>query len=166
LDNGGDGAYLDNSSGLSALKVTGDSFFNRNGDDGLHTVAEYTITISKVTAENNSGDGIQADATTGNITISKAYVKYSGENGFNLSGNAKISLANATGFSNGAGDDGDGLNIIASVTTLITLNNAAFIANEGSGIEVSGGLVFPTLLNTFYFGNDTDNDADLNFHWH
>jgi hypothetical protein len=122
--------------------------------------------IRKVTAETNGGDGIAADSDSGNITLSQINVKYSGANGIALSGNSKITLSNLTSFANGSGTDGDGVHISASATTIISINNASFMANEGNGIEISSGQIIPTMLNTFYFGNDVDNDGDLNYYWH
>ena len=166
LDNGEDGAYLNNTSGLNKVTISGESFFNGNGDDGLEVLTQNHLAISKVTAENNGGDGIAADSVSGNLTLSQINVKYSGTNGLLLSGNSNITLSNLTSLGNGSGTDGDGIQISASATTVISINNASFMANEGNGIEISSGQIIPTLLNTFYFGNDVDNDGDLNYYWH
>ncbi len=166
LENGGDGAYFDSTSGTGKVTINGDSFFSGNSGDGLRVLANYNVSLKKITAEENGEDGIDVEAGDGNISLNRIDVKYSGAHGFNLSGNSKISLSYLTGFNNGSGSDGDGLHIEANVATAISIKNATFMANEGSGIEIDGGLEFPSLNNIFYFGNDTDNDGDMNLHWH
>ena len=166
MDNGGDGAYLNNTSGLNKVTVSGESFFSGNGAEGLEVLTQNHLVISKVSAENNGGNGIAANSVSGNITLNQINVKYSGVNGLALVGNSKITLSNLASFANGSGTDGDGIQISASAMTVISMNKASFIANEGNGIEIINGQITPTLLNTFYFGNDVDNDGDLNYYWH
>ena len=135
LENGGDGVYLDNTSGSGTVTVKGDSFFNVNGGDGLFVSSNNHLSVSSVTAEGNGADGIDLSSSAGKITLSKAYVKYSGENGFNISGNNRINLYYLSGFSNGSGSDGDGLQVTASLTTLLFCKNASFVANEAAGLK-------------------------------
>jgi len=166
LDNGGTGAYFNNTSGTSKVTINGDSYFSGNGGDGLQVLSAYNVSISRIVAERNSGDGIDVEAGDGNISLNRIEVKYSGTHGLNISGNNNITLSNLTSFNNGFGTDGDGVHITAALTTSVTIKNASFMANEGSGIEIAGALAYPTLNNTFYFGNDTDNDGDMNLYLH
>ena len=44
----------------------------------------------------------------------------------------------------------------------MTFKYSSFMTNEGSGIEIVGTLIPPTLSKTYYFGNDTNGSGDGN----
>jgi len=78
--------------------------------------------------------------------------------GIYLESGGNISISSTLSLSNGYYDsDGDGLYIVASPTSLVTIKTSAFMGNEGNGIEVVGAN--PVILSTWYFGNDTDGDG-------
>ena len=74
----------------------------------------------------------------------------------------KATLSGITSLSNGAGDNSDGLYVSSTSALGVSISNSFFLGNEGSGIEadlLSANLL--TLVNTAYFGNDTDVNGDL-----
>ncbi len=64
VDNTGDGATLDNSTGPSTASVTftGTNFFDGNSGDGLNITSNGKVALTKINADGNSGDGL--DVTT------------------------------------------------------------------------------------------------------
>ncbi len=166
MDNGGVGAFIDNASGGNKVTISGESIFSGNDGDGLRVITLSHLTISKVTAERNGGDGMDLSAGDGNIQLNQINIKYSAENGLKLAGNNRITISNLVSMSNGIGTDGDGIQVLAATTTLMSFKNTTFMANEGNGIEIIGAAQLPSLVNTYYFGNDTDGDGDLNLYWH
>ena len=158
LDNAYSGAVFVNTFGSAGVSLTGESFINGNGSHGLLVESLGMAIVSNVTADRNQGNGIRVWSGSGNITLNLVSVKYSGMAGIYLESGGNISISSTLSLSNGYYDsDGDGLYIVASPTSLVTIKTSAFMGNEGNGIEVVGAN--PVILSTWYFGNDTDGDG-------
>jgi hypothetical protein len=158
LNNQYSGAFLTNWYGSAGVSIMGESFFNGNGGSGLLVESLGPVTISNVFADHNQENGVLVWAGAGNITLNLVSVKYSGMAGIYLESGGNISISSTLSLSNGYYDsDGDGLYIVASPTSLVTIKTSAFMGNEGNGIEVVGAN--PVILSTWYFGNDTDGDG-------
>ena len=162
LGNGTDGMVLDNTFGEKPVSIKGDIFSSENGGKGISIKSNSNITASKITAANNGETGLLFDTLLGRITLSRMMVTNNGGDGFDITGNDKITLSKVHSTSNGIGIDGDGIHITASATTIMTFKYSSFMTNEGSGIEIVGTLIPPTLSKTYYFGNDTNGSGDSN----
>ena len=162
--NMGDGVYLQNDYGSAGITVLGDCFFRDNTGNGIGAYSNSLITMSKINAERNGGNGLDVSSTSGNVTLSYIYVKYSGLHGIAVQTPKNVTILYAYSFSNGLGSDGDGLFILASNTSLVTIKYSSFIGNEGNGIEVVNKV--PVLISTNYFGNDTNNNGDADKYIH
>jgi hypothetical protein len=68
--NGINGAFIANDGGTGAgtITMTGVNNFLGNGNNGLSVSSWFAITLSKVTAEGNAGDGLNV-AADGNISL-------------------------------------------------------------------------------------------------
>lgn len=149
------GALFRNTAGTAGITVTGDSYFNSNGSDGLAVESNGVVVITKVSADKNSGSGLKVDANQANVTINNVAVKNSSEHGLLLTTNGNVTLTGIYCFSNGIGTNGDGVNIAASPNSTIKINTSAFIGNEGNGVEIANATRQKTVfMSVNYFGND------------
>ena len=124
----GAGAYLDNSSGLpsATVTVTGFGAFNDNSGDGLVINSKGNVTLTKIIADNNSGD---------------SGVFYQGE-GLNVTTAGKVTLTCGE-FAENA-DYGIDLTLGGTAT----INGATLIDNQsGDNVEHTGGSVLPLVRN-------------------
>ena len=147
VNQGGWGAYLDNSTASSAKSVTltGLNEFKFNGD-GLLVSSLGAITLSNVTASDNiAGLG----ASLGNAFGFTSNVNLTGVNIFNsnadtgllVSSHGNISIANLTAVENGWGGSGDGAHLFnngAPSAKSVKLTGENFIlSNNGVGLYVT-----------------------------
>jgi len=136
----GDGAYL--YSNLKGVTLTGVNDFNNNWNDGLYVDALDAITISKLEANNNGGNGAyldnQYDLKHQNVTIS-GYGNFNnnGENGLKIYTNGSVSLINVIASSNGL----DGAFIDAYDDTFSPANVTILGTNYFEGNRGGDGLV-------------------------
>jgi hypothetical protein len=81
--NGGDGANLENQYGFmnSAITLTGYGIFNNNLDDGLDVLSNGALTMSNLTANFNTIDGVKLDNYSD--TLTPVTVTLLGTNTFN-----------------------------------------------------------------------------------
>lgn len=184
--NGNDGANLDNcrfngaTSTGSSCKVTtaqyvtlnGSNMFVGNSGDGLHILSTGVVTTNNITANNNSGDGVDI---VNNVNLAKvAAVAIKGVNAFNGNGTGilgngltvqsygGITLYSVTASNNldtGVVLDNRGFNGAESKLTTranVTLYGVnRFDDNGGNGLDVqTAGTIL--LYNLYASGNDDD----------
>ncbi|NPV41217.1 MAG: hypothetical protein HPY72_07745 [Anaerolineae bacterium] len=172
VNNGSNGVFIDNTAGsgtVSILGTMGDNTISDNGGSGLAVYSNKAITIDRVIAIQNGGNGIIVDnqADGGAITITNSITRLNAKDGLQLySGGPSVTLRNIQSMSNGVGYDGDGLYIEIPDPLYLKIYASSFIGNEGNGIEVIGTGSIPTepqLFNVSFCGNDTDRDDDPNY---
>ena len=170
VNNGLNGVFVDNTTGsgtVSILGTMGDNTISDNGGSGLAVYSNNAITIDKVIAIQNGGNGMIVDNQDGSgaITITNSITRLNARDGLQLySGGPSVTLKNIQSMSNGVGYEGDGLYIEIPDPAYLKIYTSSFIGNEGNGIDVIG--IFPTkplLFSVSYFGNDTDMDGDPNY---
>jgi hypothetical protein len=157
------GLNLNTYSGTGNITLTGDNYFIDNESAGLYAYTSTgAIALSGITAVGTTFNGVEARSTMGTITLSNADIRDSGYSGVYLTSDAAINLLNVCSWMNGSGNDGDGLHIVASSTTKVTISLSNFMSNEGNGIEIeyegTGSSPVLSIISTTYFGNDTDYD--------
>ncbi len=172
VNNGSNGVFIDNTAGsgtVSILGTMGDNTISDNGGSGLAVYSNKAITIDKVIAIQNGGNGMIVDnqADGGAITITNSITRLNARDGLQLySGGPSVTLRNIQSMSNGVSYDGDGLYIEIPDPLYLKIYASSFIGNEGNGIEVIGTGSIPTkpqLFTVSFFGNDTDRDGDPNY---
>jgi len=170
VNNGSNGVFIDNTSGsgvVSILGTLGENTISDNGGSGLAVYSNSTITIDKVIAIQNGGNGMIVSNDTGNgaITITNTITRLNARDGLQLySGGPAVTLRYVQSMSNGVGYDGDGLYIDMPDPAYLKIYYSTFIGNEGNGIDVIGFVPgTPQLFTVSYFGNDTDMDGDPNY---
>ncbi|MDK2979835.1 MAG: putative surface-exposed virulence protein [Chloroflexota bacterium] len=164
--NGANGVYANNDYGNPLVKVTlsGDNYFWNSGADGLHVETSGTATLSGIDARYDGSSGIFVTAPMG-ISLSKAYVKASSQDGIDLESSGAVTLTDVSSFDNVRGEDSNGLSINMHQEIPVVIRNSAFMGNEGHGIFIAyttPHIPQPVLTNTVYAGNDTDDDGDAN----
>ena len=125
----GAGALLDNSQGGSTVTVTLTGFgtFNNNDGDGLDINSKNTVTLTKITADDNLGDitsqydGEGLNVTTnGKLTLTCGEFANNVDYGINLKTRGTATISGAVLVDNGSGDSinqtGSG-NLVSSVRT-------------------------------------------------
>jgi hypothetical protein len=104
-DNGNNGAFLANDGGLAdgGITMTGINSFLNNGSNGLSLSSWDTITLSKITADGNSGDGLNV-ASDAHVTLTCGTFSNNGSVGLfaNVLGN--LTLKGVTSSGNTGGD--------------------------------------------------------------
>jgi len=116
-NNGGYGAYLDNytnwKSGTPGITLTGTNTFNDNGDDGLYFDSMGPVTLSKVTADGNSDNGVYG-LSSDKITILSGSMTSNGCYGWYLWTPSVATLKGVFAYGNGTNGylDGGGTLII------------------------------------------------------
>ena len=168
--NGESGAHLENwdYGPTYPIKISGDSFFhgNQGENGGLIALSDGYITISKVFADGNRFNGVTALTDDSYVTMSKVITRNNGGNGIFAWAFTNISLTNVISMSNGF-DVGDGAGIVIDAldpSTVVTIKYSVFMGNEGSGIVAYA--VYPTLINTYYFGNDWNGNGGSQYRFH
>ncbi len=130
-DNGGDGAYLDNTSGSGGISINNGNL-SANGTTttgrGLIAHSNGDITLNNVIAIDNAGGGAELDNTTGNGSITLSGSNTFNDNGFNLApsvglyavSNDNITLSGVTALGNGYGEGG-----------------GAFLGTDGGSVSIA-----------------------------
>ncbi|MCA2000736.1 MAG: hypothetical protein LDL51_02600 [Chloroflexi bacterium] len=121
-NNGGRGAYLDNRSTgwwlpLPAvrLNLTGVNTFNGNNGNGLEFRAYGNVNMTKVAADNNGGNGVLGDTTSGNITLSCGSMNGNrGGSGYNLNAAGTLTLSGVNGYYNRDPNVAAGANVVVN----------------------------------------------------
>ena len=109
--NGGDGAYLDNSSGGGDDNIfVVKSVFSSNGDDGLEAHSNDDITLINVTAQGNNNDGAYLATSTSSgdmVTICGGlFTGQSGSGDYNVQvsgGNTRTRSSDLAPYTNWSG---------------------------------------------------------------
>jgi hypothetical protein len=159
------GLSVDTTGDLAVLSTLGENLFNLNGNYGLYVNRAEDITLSRVTANDNSLLGMHvSSAATLIITSSNFNRNDTGGILAVLSGDAVLSSVKV--INNGTvGFDHDGIYlIIISPGSTVKILNSIVTGHEGSGIDLTGASAL-ILDGTFYYGNDTDNDGQPNVDW-
>ena len=171
--NGGRGAYLyndysDASGGITISGTLGYSYFESNGNSGLSALTRGAISVNKVFANQNTLSGLYLRNLSGNgtLTINAVNTAYNGADGISGEVNGAISVSGVSCLRNGVSYNSDGIWLKTGAYP-VTIKNSTFIGNWGSGIEIQlSAPYWPTISNTSYFGNDTDNSLDANLYIH
>jgi hypothetical protein len=166
-----DGAWIENIAGIGNVVLSGENYFNDNGDCGLFIYSSGTVTLSGITANNNDIFGILVDKTgTGLVSLNNVNVKGSGYHGISINTGGDVRLIGVCSLLNGVGADGDGVHIETDPTGIVTIQKSTFMGNEGNGIDINNGFgVKYVLTAVLYFGNDSDYDGtadQANLYWH
>jgi len=169
VNNGSNGIFIDNTYGsgsISMLGSMGENNISDNGASGLALYSNSNITVDKVIAIQNGGNGmiLNNEFGLGTITVSNIVTRLNARDGMQIkSGGPSVTLKYVQSMSNGVGYDGDGLYIEIPDPSYLKIYYSTFIGNEGNGIDVLGVVPeVPQLFSVSYFGNDTDMDGDTN----
>jgi hypothetical protein len=164
-----DGVNIDASYGAGTVTMTGtNNIFNTNASTGLRIAANGNVTITNITSDYNAGGGLSIDTNsygrtgTGIVSVTNANLNRNGMVGFYSNANGTIALLNVTSSGNGWSGEADGAYMITNNKD-ITVTNSSFISNSGRGITSNTGAGKTLkLVNTMYFGNDTNKSGDTN----
>jgi hypothetical protein len=177
-----DGIAVNATYGNGTVTLNGtQNTFHANGDNGVEILAKGNVSVTNITAEYNSGDGLAIDncgfdgsvcagTGTGTITVSNANLNRNSYNGIWASSNGLINLTNVTGMGNGTGGVSgtktfDGAHLTANAKN-ITITNSSFSGNGGTGIwSDTGAANTLNLVGTSYFGNNRKGGAYPNLHY-
>ena len=166
-DNVDYGAYLDNVSGTSDVEVLstlGENSFSFNDFYGLTIQTNGNVILSKITAQENGlyGVSVYNSGSAGKtVSVNTMITKMNGGHGLSITTAGKTTLASVTSQNNGIGTNSDGLYVSSTSALGLSISNSFFLGNEGSGIEADLAAFAPfTLVNTAYWGNDSDVNGD------
>lgn len=171
----GSGAYLENQGGtgtVSVLATLRANAFNGNESYGLFILSANTVTINKVTAnDNNDYVGIYVEnydggLGTGNVVITGAVTTHNYMQGIYISTNGSATLSSVESVSNGMnGADLDGVYLITHGHNAL-IQNSVITGNGRNGVyaNLGGAGLTLTVKKTFYMGNNryTPATADPN----
>ncbi|NTW08043.1 MAG: hypothetical protein HGA28_00545 [Anaerolineaceae bacterium] len=138
-DNGNDGIYIDASSGIGAVSLTGTTNYWENlafnHDEGVEIYAKGNITLTKVQVNGNWDNGgfLRNFDGTGNVTLTDASFDLNGEYGLDIYTKGPVTWKNGTvndNFQYGAYIDDRG------VGKAVTLTNVFASSNGETGIFV------------------------------
>jgi hypothetical protein len=112
------GAWLDNdevgATALSTVTLTGTHYLNENTNMGLNIKTTSMVTLSKLTADDNSSKGVEITANTGNVTLACASITSNGGVGLDIiSSGLTVTLKGVIAAGNTGGD------IVSAVTPII-----------------------------------------------
>ena len=148
-ENGDAGAHLDNTSGTDTVTVDNSlgGEFNANGGAGLRVFSSGAITLTDVTADNNSNNGAHLDntysttaatVTVDDSTFGDSAITGNGLNGLKVYSNGAITLTDVTADSNGT--DGAYLdNSGSGGHGSIAVSSSIFDDNIGNSVTGNGG---------------------------
>ncbi len=171
VDNTTVGVSLDNTfgafttpKGISVLGSYGTSNINENGMTGLDIRTKGIVVISKLNANENTGDGIVIDNYQGGLgtgTISLTYVTANSNliDGIDIWTNNAVALSNLKVFSNGFSAGAFGIDIWDTHNHNLKVTNSLISGNAGAGILAQIGSGIFTISNSFYVGNHVINGA-------
>jgi hypothetical protein len=151
--------------GVKILSTYGENTFDENTYEGLTINSNGDVTLSKVTANRNGYQGIYVN-TRGKLTAITVTTFRNERDGFYVVADNGVSINGLQSYNNGISSNYDGLHIVVSVGSPVSILNSVIIGNYGDGIEIVGNTT-PILTGTFFYGNDINNiggDKNLNFH--
>jgi hypothetical protein len=159
------GVELINAIGTGAGNVTisGSNVFSNSSHNGLQVTTTGTVNITGVLAEGNLFNGIyvlDTGSSDKTITLRNITARNNGRYGGFADANGVVRLTNVNSYLNGMMGDFAGIYVYAG-GNFIYFTNCVAISNTGSGIYVLGtpaSMVY--LVNSLYFGNDTNNNGD------
>jgi hypothetical protein len=162
--NDADGLYVNNSYGAGKLtiKSTSDNLFIGNGGSGISADVGGAIWLERIQAIANHSDGIGLthDAgKTGAVTIKKVIALSNGREGLDLAVRGAVYMENINAMGNGSSGNYHGIMVVSNSNPM-TIKNSVVIGNTGSGLDTWLGGQTLTLVNTYYYGNDTNNTGD------
>lgn len=84
--NGSYGAYLNQNfvGATGSVTITGVNSFTENSNEGLFIYSAATVTLSKITADGNTGNGISINTTNGNVKLTCVSTINNSNYGLNL----------------------------------------------------------------------------------
>lgn len=149
---GGFGASIDNSgAGVSANVVfTGFNVFNNNGLNGLVINSKGAVTLSNITANDNTFSGLDVNNSTGTASVTLTGINTfngNGDNGATILSSGTVNLTKVTGDENGQSG------LVVSTTAAVTITCGSFNLNNWYGWEVSNALSSLTIKGVFTAGN-------------
>lgn len=162
------GVWLQNNGGTGNVTVKGTNLLDAN-NVGMRIYSNGTVNVSKVTVQNSiTGNGLYVYAYTlgKTVTLTNIVSRYNAGHGIYINSHGNISLNTVNSIQNGtSANDADGIYITNPEGSLITIKNSNFLFNMGNGI--SANVLDPNdaskfkLISVNYFGNDADNDGDV-----
>ena len=160
---GGSGAELDNTFVSGYAVQVGPGTFNGNGVYGLFVQSGGSITVTNVTASNNStGDGARLlnDSVSGyDVSVDPSTFDQNSKNGLTVFSGGNITLRDVTANSNHASDGAD-LNNSSVSGYAVLVDSGTFSSNDGNGLKIkSGGSI--TLTNVTANSNQGGDGANL-----
>ena len=166
-DNVDHGAYLDNLAGTSDVEVLstlGENIFSFNDFYGLTIQTKGNVILSKITAQENGLHGVTVNNSGGagkTVSVNTMITKMNSGYGMFITTTGKTTLTGITSQNNGIGTNSDGLYVSSTSALGLSITNSFFLGNEGSGIEADLAALAPfTLVNTAYWGNDSNVNGD------
>lgn len=149
---------------ITIQALTGVNTINNNATAGLWLDTPGAISISKVVARGNNGDGIHI-LNANALSVANSSLLFNLQDGLNAAIGGPVAMTNLTSVGNGTSlFPGNGVTL-ALTNNPVAFTGGVFLGNHGAGVKVNGGSLY-TLINTFYMGNNVDNTPGiLNFMW-
>lgn len=164
----GIGADINNTygtAGVSVLSTLGANTFNGNSSRGLYIRSNGNIILSNVTANGNANNGIEIDnnqsgSGTGYVTLTKVTTWSNNYRGISIVTNNYVTIDGVSSVMNGTvGQTYAGVFVLTNGHNL-TIKNSLISSNVAYGVYADLGSGLFSILNTFYFGNNT---SDLGY---
>ncbi len=155
------GAFLHNANGTAGVTILssyGANTFNGNTWRGLNIQSKGNIMMSNVTSSENLLIGIiidnyQAGEGTGYITMTKVTTWSNTQRGIDITTNGIVTMDGVSSVLNGAAGY-SGIAVYSHDHNLI-IKNSLVTSNGAWGVSAHIGSGLLTLLNTYYYGNNT-----------
>ena len=164
-NNTNSGATFINNNLTGSLTIkgsSGDNLFINNGQSGFDANVGGTIWVERVVAVSNGMDGIALThdlSKTGNVTLKRITVLTNGTEGLDLAVRGPVYIESANVMGNGTTGNYAGLCAVTGVNPM-TIKNSVLMGNTGSGIDSWLGGQTLTFINTYFYGNDTNDSGD------
>jgi len=163
--NSSSGCHADNyqgGSGSGNLTMTGINTYSDNLSNGFEAETNGIVSITGVTADRNGNHGMTLSSYGAGRAVSLKSINTLSNTkmGLNLHVTGTTTLDGIKSYFNG----NDGLFLFAGAVN-VTIKNSTLIGNKDSGIELWFTGTY-SLLNTSYFGNDTNHTFDKDLYIH
>lgn len=171
LDNG-IGADINNTygtAGVSVLSTLGANTFNGNSSRGLYIRSKGNVIVNTTTASENGSNGIeienyQGGSGTGYVLLTKVTTWSNIERGVYISSNNYVTIDGLSALMNGTnGQPYAGVYVSSNLHNL-TIKNSLIVSNVAYGIYAKIGTGVFSILNTYYYGNNTSDTGYPNIY--
>jgi hypothetical protein len=177
--NGDTGVIIETANDTSAasyanVTLTGVNTFNDNGNHGLYIYSDGAITLSNITANENTAKGAWLDnlayANVGpsgikNITVNGANMfNGNGSDGMYIQATGTVSLTRITVNSNTEAGGPVASGVLVQTSGAINLTCGSMYGNEGSGYDLSAGVgKLVTIKGVLNYANGSGDGASTPF---